>query len=206
MTATDGPGTALPSPPRGPSARLAPLVGASGGQGHLEVAPVRPEVAGVLDPPDHRQRLVVGAHVGLAHVVVQHGGPHERAPFLGGHGEVEPREARAPALVHVGEVQEEGVHAGAPGGVHGRVLVVVHFVKLPGLVPQGLQVLRVVLGHPQDVQGPCLHRLHDRLPLARGHVAPRGGGGAHGGDPCPGEGPREIVPTGLKQGVRLLRA
>ena len=76
----------------------------------------------------HAPRMRARAH--LEEVVVENRGPDDRAPRLGLDGDIQPREARAAAARHLGEVIVERVHARPPQGVRRRVLVMVLLVEL----------------------------------------------------------------------------
>ena len=96
-----------------------PFGGLSRGKAH---------VAGQLLASHHGHGLVAAARVLLRGPLGEHGGPQQRGAPAGPHGEVQGRKARLAALLHVREVEEEGVDPGAAGVV--VVLLGVHVVML----------------------------------------------------------------------------
>mmetsp|Transcript_3930 Transcript_3930/g.13178 ORF Transcript_3930/g.13178 Transcript_3930/m.13178 type:complete len:367 (-) Transcript_3930:589-1689(-) len=207
------PALLVPPRPRGPHAALVPaevvrvdvfVVAAALDQEVLEVVAVHPEVGRDLLPLDHGPGLVEGAVVRRVGVRVEHRRPHERMALARAHSQVEVWEGCLAACLHVVEVHEEGEQARAPGRVREGVLVVVTLVELARLVPEHLQVLGI---GPRDADEVCDARaypLEGGVLEALGHVAPRGGGGAHGGHAVPGEGPLEVVPAFGHEGRGLL--
>mmetsp|Transcript_1243 Transcript_1243/g.3571 ORF Transcript_1243/g.3571 Transcript_1243/m.3571 type:complete len:220 (+) Transcript_1243:168-827(+) len=169
-----------------------------------EVVHVDPHVCAELGSLDHGERGVVGAVVRRIRCVVEHRGPEDGAALARLNGELELREVRLAALVHVVEVHEEGVDAHALRTPRGRVLVVVQLVELSLLVLDDLHEFAVLDGHSSDSGDLRLHALHHRVLEAFLEVAPALRGGTHRRDVVPCERALELVGAERNDAVRLL--
>ena len=65
------------------------------------------------------------------------------------------------------------------------ILVMMHFVELAGVIPQGLQVLGVRDRDTGYVCYPLTNLQHDRILLANLDIAPRSAARSHRSDPMP---------------------
>ena len=167
---------------------------------------MKPQVGRVFHPGERRHRLVVGAHVRHRQVVIEHVGPHERGARLRLDREVELWKPGLAAALGRAQVDEKGEEAHSHDRVRIGILVVVHLVKLAGLVAQDLEEFGVLLGDASHVHDAIVHAVDQRVVHARIHLTPRLLRRAHRRDHVAGERAIKVTLSRADKGVDLLLA
>mmetsp|Transcript_28410 Transcript_28410/g.64345 ORF Transcript_28410/g.64345 Transcript_28410/m.64345 type:complete len:206 (+) Transcript_28410:436-1053(+) len=137
----------------------------------LEVVLVNPQVGSEFEPSGGREGFVVRPQLRQVVILVHDGRPQHSRAFSRIDRDPKVIELCAPCLWRR-EVHEEGVQTGALGREGCRILVVVHLVELPRLVPHHLEILGVLRRGHGDRADAVSDTLDDRVVLTLRMRAP----------------------------------